>query len=120
VLNKLSIEIVLTRFEAECCASNHCDVEKATVGWFEGQASSSSSSSSSSSVGGAGGNPAYRTSAFEAVCTFNPVLVPHPSPEALHTIQRERSLLAKGGSMGEKWPVKFCQTIRLPRNCWVL
>jgi hypothetical protein len=22
--------------------------------------------------------------------------------------------------MGEKWPVKFSQTIRLPRNCWVL
>jgi hypothetical protein len=34
------------------------------------------SSSSSSSIGRAGGNPAYRTSAFEAVCTFNPVLVP--------------------------------------------
>jgi hypothetical protein len=25
-----------------------------------------------SSIGGAGGNPACRTSAFEAVCTFNP------------------------------------------------
>jgi hypothetical protein len=22
--------------------------------------------------------------------------------------------------MGEKWPVKFSQAIRLPRNCWVL
>jgi hypothetical protein len=22
--------------------------------------------------------------------------------------------------MGEKWPVKFSQTIRLPRNYWVL
>jgi hypothetical protein len=22
--------------------------------------------------------------------------------------------------MGEKWPVKFSQTIRLARNCWVL
>jgi hypothetical protein len=22
--------------------------------------------------------------------------------------------------MGEKWPVKFSQTIRPPRNCWVL
>jgi hypothetical protein len=22
--------------------------------------------------------------------------------------------------MGEKWPVKFRQTVRLPRNCWVL
>jgi hypothetical protein len=31
------------------------------------------SSSSSSSIGGAGRNPAYRTSAFEAVYTFNPV-----------------------------------------------
>jgi hypothetical protein len=35
----------------------------------------SSSSSSSSSIGGAGGNPAYRTSAFDAVCAFNHVLV---------------------------------------------
>jgi hypothetical protein len=37
--------------------------------------SSFSSSSSSSSIGGAGRNPAYRNSAFEAVCTFNPDLV---------------------------------------------
>jgi hypothetical protein len=22
--------------------------------------------------------------------------------------------------MGKKWPGKFSQTIRLPRNCWVL
>jgi hypothetical protein len=22
--------------------------------------------------------------------------------------------------MGEKWLIKFCQTIRLPQNCWVL
>jgi hypothetical protein len=57
------------------------------------------SSSSSSFIGEAGGNPAYRTSAFEAVCTFNPVLVPHSSPEALHTRQRERPLLANRGSM---------------------
>jgi hypothetical protein len=67
----------------------------------------------------AGGNPAYRTSALEAVCTYTPS-VPHSSPEAPHARQRDRPLLAKGGSMGEKWPVKFCQTIRLPRNCWVL
>jgi hypothetical protein len=33
-------------------------------------------SSSYSSICGAGGNPAYRTSAFEAVCTLTPVLVP--------------------------------------------
>jgi hypothetical protein len=38
--------------------------------------SSSSSSSSSSSVCVAGGNPAYRNSAFDAVCTLTPVLVP--------------------------------------------
>jgi hypothetical protein len=35
-----------------------------------------SSSSSSSSIFGAGGNPAYRTSAFEGICTLTPVLVP--------------------------------------------
>jgi hypothetical protein len=68
----------------------------------------------------AGGNPAYRTSSFEAVCTFNPFFSSHSSPEALHTRRRESPLLAKGGNMSEKWPVKFCQTIRLPRNCWVL
>jgi hypothetical protein len=28
--------------------------------------------------------------------------------------------VTKGGSMGENWLVKFSQTIRLPRNCWVL
>jgi hypothetical protein len=38
--------------------------------------SSSSSFSSSSYICGAGGNPAYCTSAFEAVCTLTPVLVP--------------------------------------------
>jgi hypothetical protein len=69
---------------------------------------------------GAGGNPAYRTSAFEAVCTLTPVLVPRSSPEALHTRRRERPLLTKGEIMGERWPVKFSLTIRLPRNCWVL
>jgi hypothetical protein len=76
--------------------------------------------SSSSSIFGAGGNPAYRPSAFEAACTLTPVLVPRSSPEALHTRRRERPLLAKGRIMGEKWPVKFSQTIRLPRNCCVL
>jgi hypothetical protein len=34
--------------------------------------------------------------------------------------RRERLLLAKGGIMGEKWPVKFSRTTRLPRNCWDL
>jgi hypothetical protein len=74
----------------------------------------------SSSICGAGGNPAYRTSAFEAVCTLTPVLVPRSSPEALHARRRERPLLAKGGIMGEKLPVKFSQTIWIPRSCWVL
>jgi hypothetical protein len=41
---------------------------------------------------------------------LTPFLVPHSSPEALHARQRERPLLAKGGSMGEKWPVKFYQS----------
>jgi hypothetical protein len=67
----------------------------------------------------AGGNPAYRTSAFEAVSTLTPVLVPRSSPEAFHARRRERSLLAKGEIMGEKWPVKFSHTIRLQRNSWV-
>jgi hypothetical protein len=67
------------------------------------QHSSSPSSSSffSSSICGVGGNPAYRTSAFEAVCTLTPVLVPRSSPEALHVILRERPLLAKG----EVWTI---------------
>jgi hypothetical protein len=38
--------------------------------------SSPSYSFSSSSMCDAGGNPAYRTSAFEAVCTLTPVLGP--------------------------------------------
>jgi hypothetical protein len=42
------------------------------------------------------GTPAYRTSAFEAVCTLTSVLVPRSSPEALHAIRRKRPLLAKG------------------------
>jgi hypothetical protein len=74
-------------------------------------------SSSSSSVGGAGGSSAYRTSAFEAVCTLTPVLVPHSSPEALHAREHETPMWAKGG---KKWPTKFRHTIRLPRKCWVL
>jgi hypothetical protein len=63
--------------------------------------------SSSSSIFGAGGNTAYRISAFEAVFTLTPVLVPRLSPEALHTRRRERPLLTQRGIKGEKWPVKF-------------
>jgi hypothetical protein len=42
------------------------------------------------------------------------------SPEELHARRRERRLLAKAAIMGEKWPVKFSQAIRLPRNHWVI
>jgi hypothetical protein len=47
---------------------------------------------------------------------LNPVLVPRSSPEALHVEQRDRPLLAKGGIIGEKWPVIFSLTMRLPRR----
>jgi hypothetical protein len=51
---------------------------------------------------------------------LNSVLVPRSSPEAIHVERRERLLLAKGGIMGEKWPVKFSLTMRLPRHSMVL
>jgi hypothetical protein len=51
---------------------------------------------------------------------LNPVLVPRSSPEALHVKRLERPQLAKGGIMGEKWPIKFIVTMRLPRHCRVL
>jgi hypothetical protein len=62
---------------------------------------------------------AYALQPFEAYCA-NPALVPHSSPEALHIGRRERPLLAKGGLTGEKWPVKFNLTVRLPRHCRVI
>jgi hypothetical protein len=61
------------------------------------------------SVGPAGNPPS--TSAVEAVC-IKPSLFSSP----VHLQRREKPLLAKGGIMGEKWPVKFSQTIPLPRN----
>jgi hypothetical protein len=52
---------------------------------------------------------------------LNPALFPpRSSPEALHVRPRERPLVAKRGIMGEKWPVKFSLTVRLPRHCRVL
>jgi hypothetical protein len=51
---------------------------------------------------------------------LNPALVPRSSPEALHARRREILLLAKGGIMGEKFPVKFSLTKRLPCHCRVL
>jgi hypothetical protein len=51
------------------------------------------SSSSSSSMDGAGGNSAYRTSAFKAVCTLTTHLwFLRSSPEALCARQHERPL----------------------------
>jgi hypothetical protein len=64
----------------------------------------------------AGGNPAYRNSAFEAISNCNLFLDPPFIFRGLLVEKRERPLLAKGGSMGEKWPVKFYQTIRLARK----
>jgi hypothetical protein len=60
------------------------------------------------------GNPPS-TSAFEVVCTLH--LTPLFFSPPIHL---QRCQMAKGGMMGEKWPVKFSQTIWLPRNCWVL
>src|SRR5215468_569695 len=38
---------------------------------------------------------------------------PCSSPEALHISRRERPLLAKGGIMGEKCPIKFSLAIAI-------
>jgi hypothetical protein len=57
---------------------------------------------------------------FEAYCAKPRFEFPRSSPEAFHVRRRERPLLAKGGIMGEKWPVKFGLTMRLLPNCWVL
>jgi hypothetical protein len=51
----------------------------------------------------------------EAYCT-NPTLVSPPSsPETFHIRQHERPLLARGGTMGDKCPIKFSLQIRLPQ-----
>jgi hypothetical protein len=81
-----------------------------------------SNTSSSSSMGGADWNSAYRTSAFEAVFTLTPRLwFLRSSPEALHARQHERTLWAKGRSVGEKWPTKFRHVIagffNMPQSC---
>jgi hypothetical protein len=69
------------------------------------------SGGSSSSFCGAGGIPPSALQPFEAYCAK-----PRSSPKTLHVRRRERTLLPKGGSMGEKWPVKFSLTMRLPRH----
>jgi hypothetical protein len=69
----------------------------------------------------AGGYPPNVLQPTEAYCT-NPAVIPLPpsSPEALHIRRRDRPLLARGGNMGEKCPIKFSLQLRLPQYCWVL
>jgi hypothetical protein len=75
--------------------------------FFFFSSSSSFSLYSSSSICMVGRNPAYRTSAFKAVCTLTPVLVPPVISRGAHASWHERPLLAKGGIMDDRWPVKF-------------
>jgi hypothetical protein len=60
--------------------------------------------SSSSSFCEAGGIPPSELQPFVAYCAK------HRFSSPVHLQRRERPLLAKGGSMGEKWPVKFSLT----------
>jgi hypothetical protein len=66
--------------------------------------------SSSDSVCGVGGillNALHPTGA----CCANPAFwFPRSSPEALHVRRRQRPLSAKGGTMDEKWPIRFSLT----------
>jgi hypothetical protein len=62
---------------------------------------------------GAGGYPPNVLQPTETYCA-NPALVFPPSfPEALHIRRRERPLLARGGTMGEKYPIKFILQLRI-------
>jgi hypothetical protein len=58
--------------------------------------------------------PTECTAAYQGLL-YNPALVPPSSPEALHIRRRERPLLARGGTMGEKCPIKFSLQLRLIR-----
>jgi hypothetical protein len=48
---------------------------------------------------------------FSRLIVLYPLYFPLSSPEALHVNRRERPLSAKGGTMGEKCPIKFSHTI---------
>jgi hypothetical protein len=63
---------------------------------------------------GAGGYPLNVLQPTEAYST-NPALVPPSTPEALHIRRRERPLLARRETMGEKSPIKFILQLRLLR-----
>jgi hypothetical protein len=69
--------------------------------------------SSSSSVWGRR-LPTECTAAYRGLLYY-PALVSPSSPEALHIRRRERPLLAREGTMGEKCPIKFSLQMRLPR-----
>jgi hypothetical protein len=66
---------------------------------------------SSSSVCGAGGIPPNALQPTEAYCANPAFRLPRLPAEALHVRRRERPVSAKGGTMGEKWPIKFSLTI---------
>jgi hypothetical protein len=59
---------------------------------------------------GAGGYPPNVLQPFETYFTNPTSVSPLSSPEALHVNWRERPLLAKGGTMGEKCLIKFSHT----------
>jgi hypothetical protein len=63
---------------------------------------------------GAGGYPLHLLQPTVAYCTPR-FSFPPSSPEALHIRRLERPLLAREGTMGEKWPIKFSLQLRLPR-----
>jgi hypothetical protein len=63
---------------------------------------------------GAGGYPPNVLQPTAAYCT-NPALVPPSSSEALHIRKREMPLLAREGTMDEKWPIKFSLKLRISR-----
>jgi hypothetical protein len=60
---------------------------------------------------GAGGYPPNVLQPFETYCTNPAFSFPLSSQEALHVNLRERPLSAKGGTMGEKHPIKFSHKI---------
>jgi hypothetical protein len=63
-----------------------------------------------SSVCVAGGIPPNALQHTEAYCANSAFWFPRLSPEAVHVKWRERPLSAKGGTIGQKWPVKFSLT----------
>jgi hypothetical protein len=67
---------------------------------------------------GVGGIPPSALQPFKAYCA-KPRFSSSVHLQRRSMSDSERPLLAKGGIMGEKWPVKFSLTMRL-RHCRVL